>query len=61
MAFEQGLDLVPVISKCDLPSAVPDGVAQQLAAAFDMAPSDALKVSAKTGVGLQEVLSAVVE
>jgi translation elongation factor EF-4 len=61
LAFEQDLALVPVLNKVDLPAADPDAVAGQLAAAFDLEPAAALRVSARTGAGLDELLPAIVE
>ncbi|WIA42271.1 hypothetical protein OEZ86_008287 [Tetradesmus obliquus] len=61
LAFEQELALLPLLNKVDLPSADPAAVAAQMAATFDVVPSDVLAVSAKTGLGLRELLPAVVE
>ncbi|KAG2483434.1 hypothetical protein HYH03_017688 [Edaphochlamys debaryana] len=61
LAFEQGLDLVPVINKIDLPAADPPGCAAQMQAAFDLDPAASLYTSAKTGQGMDSVLPAVVE
>lgn len=60
MAVEQGLKIIPVINKIDLPNADVDRVRRQLEdLGFDR--EEILLVSAKTGDGLQEVLAAVVE
>ncbi|KAG2442751.1 hypothetical protein HXX76_002832 [Chlamydomonas incerta] len=61
LAFEQGLDLVPVVNKIDLPAADPRGCTAQLAAAFDMDPAAVLLTSAKTGLGMEAVLPAVIQ
>jgi translation elongation factor EF-4 len=61
LAFEQELALLPLLNKVDLPSADPQAVAAQMAATFDVCPGDVLAVSAKTGLGLQELLPAVVQ
>ncbi|KAL4425285.1 hypothetical protein ABPG75_009301 [Micractinium tetrahymenae] len=61
LAFEQDLAIVPVLNKCDMHSAEPGRVAQQLKDAFDIEPPECLRVSAKTGLGLCAVLPAVVE
>ena len=62
LAFEQDLAIVPVLNKIDMPAAEPDRVAQQLGEAFDIPPEETnLRVSAKTGKGLEAVLEAVVE
>lgn len=61
LAFEQGLALLPVLNKIDLPSADPGAVVAQMGASFDVAPLEVLAVSAKTGQGVRELLSAIVE
>jgi GTP-binding protein LepA len=60
-AIEAGLELVPVLNKVDLPSADPDAVAGEIADLLGTDPSDALRISAKTGEGVEEVLEAIVE
>lgn len=61
MAFDQNLSIVPVLNKIDLPAADPDRVAAQLKDAFDLDAADCVHVSAKTGVGLDQLLQAVVD
>ncbi|KAG8366833.1 hypothetical protein BUALT_Bualt16G0009000 [Buddleja alternifolia] len=61
LASECNLSIIPVINKIDLPTADPDLVKEQLAATFDLDPSEALLASAKTGEGLEQVLAAIVE
>lgn len=61
LAFEQGLDLVPIINKIDLPGAAPEAVAEQIQQSFDLDKDKALMISAKTGAGLEGVLPAVIE
>jgi GTP-binding protein LepA len=60
-AIEAGLELVPVLNKVDLPSADPDRVAAEVADLLGTDPDDALRISAKTGEGVPEVLAAIVE
>jgi GTP-binding protein LepA len=60
-AIEAGLELVPVLNKVDLASADPDTVAGEVADLLGTDPSDALRISAKTGEGVEEVLEAIVE
>jgi GTP-binding protein LepA len=60
-AIEAGLELVPVLNKVDLPSADPDRVAGEVADLLGTDPGDALRISAKTGEGVPEVLEAIVE
>ncbi len=60
LAIENGLELIPVINKVDLPGAEPERVAQEIADLLGTDPEDALWISAKTGVGVPEVLEAIV-
>ena len=60
-AVDAGLELIPVLNKVDLPGADPDGVAGQVADLLGVDPSDALRISAKTGEGVTEVLDAIVQ
>ena len=60
LALEAGLHLIPVLNKIDLPAAQPDKYAEELAGLIGCAPSDVLRVSAKTGDGVRELLNAVV-
>ena len=61
MAIEGDLEIVPVVNKIDLPSADPDGVAAEAAGLVGGDPADVLRISAKTGAGVREVLQAVVD
>jgi GTP-binding protein LepA len=61
LAIENDLEILPVVNKIDLPSADPDGVAKEVADLLGGAPDDALRISAKTGDGVAEVLDAIVE
>jgi GTP-binding protein LepA len=60
LAVENGLELIPVINKVDLPGAEPERVAQEIADLLGTDPEDALWISAKTGEGVVEVLEAIV-
>ena len=60
LAIENGLELIPVINKVDLPGAEPERVAQEIADLLGTDPDDALWISAKTGKGVPEVLEAIV-
>jgi GTP-binding protein LepA len=60
-AIEAGLELVPVLNKVDLPSADPDRVAGEVADLLGTDPDEALRISAKTGEGVPDVLEAIVE
>jgi translation factor GUF1, mitochondrial len=61
LAFSQGLTLVPVINKIDLPSADPTRALEQMKDTFELDPKRALLVSAKTGVNVESLLPTVVE
>ena len=60
LAIEAGLEIVPVINKIDLPAAEPDRVAEEVASIIGGNPDDVLRISAKTGTGIDELLEAVV-
>ncbi|MDE3190702.1 MAG: translation elongation factor 4, partial [Acidobacteriota bacterium] len=61
LAIENGLDIVPVVNKIDLPQADPDGTAVEVADLLGDDPSHVVRISAKTGVNVGDVLDAVVE
>jgi GTP-binding protein LepA len=61
LAIDANLELIPVVNKIDLPSADPDRVAQEIEDIVGLDAADVLMVSAKTGVGIGEVLQAVVD
>jgi GTP-binding protein LepA len=60
LAIENGLELIPVINKVDLPGAEPERVAAEIADLLGGDPGEALRISAKTGEGVREVLEAIV-
>jgi GTP-binding protein LepA len=59
-AIEQGLDVLPVLNKIDLPSAEPERVANEIGDIIGLDASQAVRVSAKTGLGVEELLEAIV-
>src|SRR5918994_2006545 len=61
LAIDGGLEIVPAVNKIDLPQANPDGTAQELGDLLAESPERVLRISAKTGVGVPEVLDALVE
>ena len=61
MALDNDLELIPVINKIDLPAAEPERVAEEIEEAIGIDATDAILVSAKTGVGIKELLDAIVE
>jgi len=61
LARDAGLTIVPALNKVDLPAADPEEVAEELAALLGVDPSGVLRISAKTGEGVPELLRAVIE
>ena len=60
LALDHDLDVFPVINKIDLPSADPDRVAAEIEDVIGLEAHDAPKISAKTGLNVEEVLEAIV-
>jgi len=60
LAVDAGLELVPCLNKVDLPGAEPDRVAAEVTDLLGGDPADILRISAKTGEGVEEVLEAIV-
>lgn len=60
-AIEQGLEVMPVLNKIDLPSADPDKVTEEIEDVIGIDAKDAVRCSAKTGVGVEEVLERLVQ
>jgi GTP-binding protein LepA len=61
LAMENNLKLIPVINKIDLPSAEPERVAEEIEATIGIDATDALLISAKTGLGIRELIDAIVD
>ena len=61
LALENELEIVPVANKIDLPQADPDATAAELAELLGDVPEHVLRISAKTGAGVEDVLDAIVE
>jgi GTP-binding protein LepA len=59
-AIEQGVEVVPVLNKIDLPAAEPDRVIKEIEDIIGIDAQDALRASAKTGEGVQDILEAVI-
>lgn len=59
-AIEQGLEVVPVLNKIDLPSAEPERVKSEIEEVIGIPADDALLISAKTGLGVLDVLEQLV-
>jgi GTP-binding protein LepA len=60
-AMELDLTLIPVVNKVDLPAAEPERVAQELVDVIGFDPNDIVFASAKSGIGIQDILEAVVQ
>ena len=60
-AIEQGLEILPVINKIDLPSARPDNAKQEISDVVGLDASDAVLTSAKTGLGVNDILEEIVK
>jgi len=61
LALDNDLELIPVINKIDLPAADPDKVAEEIETSIGIDATDAVLVSAKTGIGIHELIDAIVE
>ncbi|HEX3805628.1 MAG TPA: translation elongation factor 4 [Gaiellaceae bacterium] len=61
LAIENNLEIVPVVNKIDLPQADPDGASAEVADLIGEDPDRVLRISAKTGQGVEAVLDAIVE
>ncbi|TKW37922.2 hypothetical protein SEVIR_1G080500v4 [Setaria viridis] len=60
LALENNLEIIPVLNKIDLPGAEPDRVAQEIEEIIGLDCSDAIRCSAKEGIGITEILDALV-
>ncbi|HET7186825.1 MAG TPA: translation elongation factor 4, partial [Gemmatimonadaceae bacterium] len=61
LAMDAGLEIIPILNKIDLPGAEPDRRAQEVSDLLGVDPDAILRVSAKAGIGIRELLEAVVE
>src|SRR5204862_7271370 len=61
LAIENDLEIVPVVNKIDLPQADPDAAAVEIADLIGDSPEHVLRISAKTGQGVEDVLDAIIE
>src|SRR5438309_2335125 len=60
LAIENDLEIVPIVNKIDLPQADPDGAAAEIADVIGDSPDHVLRISAKTGEGVEDVLDPIV-
>ena len=61
LALEHDLEIIPVINKIDLPSAEPEMVKQEIEDIIGLDTSDAVLASAKTGIGIEDILEQIVQ
>ena len=61
LALDQGLEIIPVINKIDLPNASPERAGKELEEIIGIGADEALLTSAKLGIGVEEVLEAIIE
>ena len=61
MAIDHNLEIIPVINKIDMPSAMPDEVEDEIVDLIGCAPEDIIRASGKTGEGVEQILNAVVD
>ena len=61
LALENDLEIIPVLNKIDLPSANPEEVTDDIVDLLGCTPDDIIPASAKTGFGIEEILSAIIE
>jgi GTP-binding protein LepA len=61
LAINADLKIIPVLNKIDLPAAQPERYAQEIAAIIGIDPDSVLRISAKTGEGVEELLNAIVD
>ena len=60
-AIEQGLEVLPVLNKIDLPQAEPDRVINEIEEIIGIPAKQALRISAKLGLGIQDILEKIIE
>ena len=61
MAIDNDLEIIPVLNKCDLDSAKPDEVSDQVVDLLGCKPEEIIRASGKTGMGVEEILRAIIE
>lgn len=61
LALEHDLEIIPILNKMDLPGAMPDEVTDQIVELIGCSPDDVIPASGKTGLGVQDILDAVID
>lgn len=61
MAIDNNLEIIPIVNKCDLDSAKPEEVEDQIVDLLGCDYSDIIRASGKTGLGVEEILSAIID
>ena len=61
LAFSEGLVIVPILNKIDLPGADVEGTLEQLESAFELDPTKMVPISAKTGLNVESILPRLIE
>ena len=61
LALDHNLQIIPVLNKIDLPHAMPDDVADEIVQLIGCEPEEVIRASAKEGIGIKEILQAVVD
>lgn len=61
LALEHDLEIIPVLNKIDLPGAEPDRIKQEIEDVIGLDCSEAILASAKAGIGIDEILEAIVD
>lgn len=61
MAIDNNLEIIPVINKCDMPNAMPEEVSDEIVDLIGCDYEDIIQASGKTGMGVEQILNAVVE
>ncbi len=61
LALENDLEIIPVLNKVDLPSASPEEVTDDIVDLLGCAPEEVIPASAKTGIGIEDILTAIID
>ena len=61
MAIDHNLEIIPIVNKCDLESAMPEEVEEQIIELLGCDHEDIIRASGKTGLGVEEILKAIIE